>query len=203
MLADLVRFHSPRFLTTPKAFTLGSRYSRTLNLTGESFGTGGAAFLRKLVSSYGLKAQRVAVIYDNSEYGRGVVTVLKAELRPPAFDIVVDLPVTPPVTDYSPQILRIRDAKPDVLMAAQYFQDTVLTLRAMDALDYRPVFVGCASGFSDSRLPGALTLDVAQRVLSRPVFGPVAISADIPYPPFQAFYRKALQAGISRLGGLD
>ncbi|MDO8477432.1 MAG: ABC transporter substrate-binding protein [Candidatus Rokubacteria bacterium] len=205
MLADQyeIPFTSPSW-TTPKAFSLGSRYSRTLNLTGESFGAGGAAILRKLISSHGLKAQRVALIYDNSEYGRGVITVLKAELRPPAFDIVVDLPVTPPVTDYSPQMLRIRDAKPDVLMAAQYFQDTVLTLRAMDALGYHPVFVGCASGFSDARLPDALGPDVARRVLSRPVFGPIAIGANIPYPPLQAFYRKAVQAGIKfGTGGLD
>lgn len=196
-LADQYKipFVSPSW-TTAKAFTIGSTYSRTFNLTSASFAKGGIAILRYLNENKEFKGKKVGLVFDNSEYGRGVIEVVKQELAGmPDYSIVADVPYNAPITDFAPQVLRLRDSGAEVLMAAQYYQDTVLLLRAMDGLDYRTPFVGCASGFSDSRLPGALGEGVAQRVFAAPVFGPVAVSDLLSYEPLKGFVERARAEG--------
>jgi branched-chain amino acid transport system substrate-binding protein len=197
LLADQyeIPFVSPSW-TTEKAFTLGSTYSRTFNLIGESFAEGGVAMLRNLNENEGLNAKKVGLIYDGSEYGRGVMDIVKKLMSEMSeYQVVADIPYSTPITDFSPHVLRLRDSGAEVLMSAQYFQETVQLLRAMDALDYRTPFVGCASGFSDARLPGALGEGVAQRVFAAPVFGPLAVSDLLSYGPLSAFLDRAREEG--------
>lgn len=191
-----IPFVSPSW-TSPKAFTIGSTYSRTLNLTGASFATGGVKMLKFLNEEKGLKAKKIGLIYDGSEYGRGVSDIIKEQLADTDYEFSADLPVTPPITDFTPQVLRLRDSGAEVLMAALYYQEVVLLLRAMDALDYRVPFVGCASGFSDSRLPGALGGEIAERTLGAPVFGPVAVTDKINYAPLSNFLDRARAEGAT------
>ena len=189
-----IPFLSPSW-TTAKAFTIGSTYSRTFNLTGESFATGGVSMLKYLNEEKGMNAKKVGLIYDGSEYGRGVIDIIKENLKGTEYTVVEDLPYTTPVTDFVPQVLRLRNSGAEVLMSAQYFQETVLLLRAMDSLDYRVPFVGCASGFSDTRLPGSLGSAIAERTLGAPVFGPVAVSDLVHYKPLQTFLDRARAEG--------
>ena len=199
-----IPFVSPSW-TTEKAFTIGSTYSRTFNLIGESFALGGIEMLRNLNENEGLNAKKVGLIYDGSEYGRGVMQiVVKLLAEMDGYSVVADIPYNTPITDFSSYVLRLRDSGAEVLMSAQYYQETVLLLRAMDSLDYRTPFVGCASGFSDVRLPGALGESVAQRALSAPVFGPVAVSDLVPYEPLSVFLDRARVEGyVFGAGGLD
>ena len=198
-----IPFLSPSW-TTAKAFTIGSTYSRTFNLTGESFAKGGVSMLKFLNDEKGMNARKVGVIYDGSEYGRGVIDIVKEMLAGTEYTVVEDLPYTTPITDFTPQVLRLRNSGAEVLMAAQYYQETVLLLRAMDSLDYRVPFVGCASGFSDTRLPGSLGDAIAERTLAAPVFGPVAVSDLVPYGPLVAFLDRARAEGYTfGTGGLD
>jgi ABC-type branched-chain amino acid transport systems, periplasmic component len=189
-----IPFLSPSW-TTAKAFTIGSTYSRTFNLTGETFAKGGVSMLKYLNEERSMNAKKVGLIYDGSEYGRGVADIIKENLKGTEYTVVEDLPYTAPITDFVPQVLRLRNSGAEVLMAAQYYQETVLLLRAMDSLDYRVPFVGCASGFSDFRLPGSLGSATAERILSGPVFGPVAVSDLVPYQPLQAFLDRARAEG--------
>lgn len=198
-----IPFLSPSWTTT-KAFTIGSTYSRPFNLTGASFAGGGVSMLKYLNEEKGMNAKKVGIIYDGSEYGRGVIGIVKEMLAGTEYTIVEDLPYTTPITDFAPQVLRLRDSGAEVLMAAQYYQETVLLLRAMDSLDYRVPFVGCASGFSDSRLPSGLGDAIAERTLAAPVFGPVAVSDLIPYGPLVAFLDRARAEGyVFGSDGLD
>lgn len=198
-----IPFLSPAW-TSAKAFTIGSTYSRTFNLTGESFAKGGVSMLKYLNDEKGMNAKKVGVIYDGSEYGRGVIDIVKGMLAGTEYTVVEDLPYTTPITDFTPQVLRLRNSGAEVLMAAQYYQETVLLLRAMDSLDYRVPFVGCASGFSDSRLLGGLGDAIAERTLAAPVFGPVAVSDLVPYGPLVAFLDRARAEGFTfGPGGLD
>lgn len=112
--------------------------------------------------------------------------------------LVIDLPVTPQSSEYSATILRLRESGADVLIAAFYFQETVLFLRAADTLKYRVPIIGAASGFSDTRLPGALGSNVAARVFKQiPLFGATTgLHLDSKYRPLQGLIQSAAKETI-------
>lgn len=186
-----VPFVSP-FWSSEKALTLNSRYSRTLNLTSGSYGGAGVNLLKVLRSKHGLAGTKAAVVYDNSEYGRGASDVVKRLLVQGGTPAALDLPVTPGSSDYGPTVLRIRESGADVVLACFYFQETVLLLRAADALSFRTPIIGIGSGFADARLPGALGPEVAARALKAPVFGTTTgMRENSKYGPLQALLKAA------------
>lgn len=186
-----IPFVSP-YWTSDKAFGLNSRYSRTINITSPSHGKAAVNMLKELRDKHKTPVSKVAVLFDNSEYGRSSADSVKRLLGPAGFNVVLDLSVTPGSSEYTPVILRARDSGADVVMAGFYFQETVLLLRAADTINYRNPIIGFGSGFSDARLPGALGADVAARVLKAPVFGTTpGIREDTKYAPLQALLRAA------------
>ena len=53
-------------------------------------------------------------------------------------------------TDVSAQVLQLKQAKPDVVIFVSYTSDSILYLKTMRNLDYKPpVLIGDDSGFSD------------------------------------------------------
>ncbi len=186
-----IPFVSP-FWTSDKALDLNSRYSRTINLTSSSHARTVVNMLKVLRDKYKLPASKVAVLFDNSEYGRAASDGVKRLLGQSGIQLALDLPVSPGSSDYAPAILRARDSRAEVVMAGFYFQETVQLLRAADALDYRVPIIGFASGFADARLPGALGPDVAARVLKSPVFGTTTgMRENTKYGPLQALLKEA------------
>ncbi|NKE68890.1 ABC transporter substrate-binding protein [Ramlibacter sp. RBP-2] len=186
-----VPFVSP-FWSSEKAFTLNSRYSRTLNLTSGSYAAAAVNLLKVLRNKHGVAASKVAVVYDNSEYGRAAADAVKRLLVQGGTPAALDLPVTPGSSDYGPTILRVRDSGADVVLAGFYFQETVLLLRAADALNFRVPIIGFGSGFADARLPGALGPEVAARALKAPVFGTTTgMRESTKYGPLQALLKAA------------
>ncbi len=191
-LSDQYRipFVSP-FWSSEKAFTLNSRYSRTLNLVSSSYASGGVNMLKVLRAKYGL-ARKVALVYDSGEYGKGASAAARPLLEAAGMVPVLDLPVTPGASDYGPTILRIRDSGADTILAGFYFQESVLLLRAADSLNFRAPIVGMGSGFTDVRLPGALGPEVAARALKAPVFGTATgMRLDTKYAPLQKLLKAS------------
>lgn len=191
-----IPFVSP-FWSSDKAFGLNSRYSRTLNLTSGSYAAAAVNMLKILRDKHKMPVTKVAVLFDNSEYGRAASDVVKRLLGQAGLPVALDLPVTPGSNDYAPAVLRARDSGADVLMAGFYFQETVLLLRAADALNYRTPIIGFASGFADARLPGALGADVAARALKAPVFGTTTgMRENTKYGPLQALLKSAEKEAV-------
>lgn len=191
-----IPFVSP-FWSSDKAFTLNSRYSRTLNLTSGSYASGAVNMLKALRAKHGLAANKVALVWDSGEYGKGAAAAVRRHLEALRITPVLDLPVTPGATDYTPTILRIRDSGADVVIPCFYFQEAVLLLRAADALNFRAPIIGCGSGFADMRLPGALGADVAARALKAPVFGTTTgLRENSKYAPLQGLLKAAEKEAI-------
>lgn len=68
----------------------------------------------RLVAARGWK--RIAVIHDNSAYGRDIEKFMLRSAEADHLDIVANEVYAPSDTDMTAQVLRIRDAKPDVVM---------------------------------------------------------------------------------------
>lgn len=191
-----IPFVSP-FWSSDKAFALNSRYSRTLNLTSSSYASGAVNMLKVLRAKHGLTANKVALVWDSGEYGKGAAAAVRRQLEALRISPVLDLPVTPGSTDYAPTILRVRDSGADVVIPCFYFQETVLLLRAADALNFRTPIIGCGSGFADVRLPGALGVEVAARALKAPVFGTTTgFRENSKYGPLQGLLKAAEKEAI-------
>lgn len=185
-----IPFVSP-FWTSEKAFTLNSRFSRTLNITSNSYSSSAVRMLMHLKEKHRLPANKIALTYDNSEFGRGIANSAKTELAKIGIAPVIDLPITPPQTDLTPSILRLRDSGADVILGALYFNEVVLYYRAADTLGYNVPVIAMASGFSDARLPGALGPEIAARALQIPVYGATTgLRPENPYPPLAKFFEN-------------
>lgn len=182
-----VPFISPYWVSA-KAFELNSRFARTINITSDTYADSTMKMLGVLRDKHGMKADKIAILYDNSEFGRSVGHNLREQLKRAGNPAVLDLPVTPPVTDFTPFVLRARDSGADVVLAGFYFNEAVLYIRASDALNFRVPVIGFASGFSDFRVPDALGSEIAQRALSIPIFGATTgLGEGSRYTPMQAF----------------
>ncbi len=190
-----VPFLSPTFVAE-SAYNTGSRYVRGLNIANSAYATGMADFLLHL-RKQGANITRIALAYDNSEYGRGVSAMIKERLAGSDLKVVLDLPVTPPVTDYTPQILRVRDSGAQAFVTCFFFPETALVLKAVDVSGLRiPTFVA-GSSLTDARMPGTLGAEVAQRVLSGPVFGAHSgTTLDTRYEPLRRLFKAATASGI-------
>jgi len=68
----------------------------------------------KLVAARGWK--RIAIIHDNSAYGRDIEKFMQRSAAEGHVEIVANEVYAPTDTDMTSQVLRIRDAKPDVVM---------------------------------------------------------------------------------------
>ena len=67
-----------------------------------------------------LKAKRVAVIHDKGDYGKGLATLVKAELERRNIKVVLFEGVTPGAVDYSAMVRKIKRSKPDVVAFGGY-----------------------------------------------------------------------------------
>ncbi len=81
-------------------------------------GVQAAVDARFLVERMG--AQRVAVIHNDTEYGRGLADALEAELRQLGAETVLRLEVAEGQSQYEEEVARIRQASPDAVFYAGY-----------------------------------------------------------------------------------
>lgn len=129
------------------------------------------AFLRDLKAA-GTKVDQIAVVNENTEYGTSIAKTLAEAAKDAGFNIGLQIPYSANTTDVQSQVLKLRDAKPDVVVFVSYTSDAILFVKTMKALDYKPaVLIGDDSGFSDSAFVKAVG-DQAQGAINRSAFDP-------------------------------
>ena len=105
--------------TNPKLTALG--YHNIFRTIGrdDRQGTVAAQFIAK----WG--AKRVAIVHDNSTYGKGVAVLTRSSLSTlaPKAQIVYFDAITVGAHDFSPTLTKIRDLKPDVTFFTGYFPE--------------------------------------------------------------------------------
>ena len=71
----------------------------------------------------GLDARRVAVIHDNSEYGKGLATVTRRALLERAVEVVSDVVIDPKGLDYSAAVNVVKARQPGVVFYGGYYPE--------------------------------------------------------------------------------
>lgn len=79
----------------------------------------------------GVKAKTIAMLYEGSDWGRSHAANVKKIAAERGYEIVVDEAAPANQVDYSNQLLKIRAAKPDLVIVALYTPDHLLFSRQL------------------------------------------------------------------------
>ena len=102
------------------------------------------------VKKMGQPVKTVATVYENTDYGTSIAETLRKAIKEKGFDLIAEIPYAANTTDVSPQVLQLKDKKPDAVIFVSYTSDTILYMKTLKQLDYKPpIVIGDDSGFSD------------------------------------------------------
>jgi len=153
--------------------------SAALNITGRGFkwvfrGTPIASDYARTYMRFfddmkkaGKKIDTIAIVNENTDYGTSVAESITEEAKKANIAIAIRIPYSASSTDVSAQVLQLKDKNPDVVIFISYTADSILYMKTMKNLDYKPpMVIGDDSGFSDPSFVPAV-FDVAQGVMNR------------------------------------
>jgi branched-chain amino acid transport system substrate-binding protein len=102
------------------------------------------------VKKMGHPVKTVATVYENTDYGTSIAETLRKAIKEKGFDLIAEIPYAANTTDVSSQVLQLKDKKPDAVIFVSYTSDTILYMKTLKQLDYKPpIVIGDDSGFSD------------------------------------------------------
>ncbi|WBV45438.1 ABC transporter substrate-binding protein [Pseudoroseomonas cervicalis] len=122
------------------------------------------------------KALRVAIIHEDSLYGTTVGRYQASYAKEQGLNVVETLPYPANIVDMSSLILRLQNARVDVVLQTSYQNDTVLFFRQAREANFRPrAIIGGGGGYSlretmqavgQDVIDGALNIDFTQYAIN-------------------------------------
>jgi branched-chain amino acid transport system substrate-binding protein len=98
----------------------------------------------------GAKADSIAIVHDNTEYGTSVATTITAVFKEKGMGSIIDVAYPANATDVQSQVLQLKEKKPDVVIMVTYTSDAILFAKTMQAQDYKPpMLLADDAGYSD------------------------------------------------------
>ena len=104
-----------------------------------------------------LDALRIALLWENRAFGSAVGTGVRAEAQALGVKLIYDEGYDQFMTDMTPLVQKLKDAKPDVLIVISFINDTILLHRKARELDFNvPAIIGVSAGHSVPDLKDSL-----------------------------------------------
>ena len=136
---------------------------------GTDFGAAYTDFLVELKGK-GTRIEQIAVVNENTEYGTSTGDAIIQAVKAKGLKVDLRIPYNANSTDVSAQVLQLKDANPDAVIFISYTSDSILFLKTMHNLGYKPpMVIGDDSGFSDNAFIEAVS-DLAQGAINRSSF---------------------------------
>ncbi|TAM85642.1 MAG: ABC transporter substrate-binding protein [Candidimonas sp.] len=118
-----------------------------------------------------LPTKRIAVVYENTDFGVNTYKALQKYAKQAGRVIVANIAYSAGAPSLNSETQRLAAAKPDVAIFASYTSDAMLFVRTMHQLNYAPpIFLANDAGFIDPRFVSEVGAEV-QGVLTRDVWG--------------------------------
>jgi branched-chain amino acid transport system substrate-binding protein len=125
------------------------------------------AFLHDMQDQGLNPVESIAIVNENTDYGTSIAKLVREAAAEAGFEISLEIPYNANTTDVSSQVLQLKDADPDVVIFVSYTSDSILYMKTMRDLDYRPpMVIGDDSGFSDPSFAQSVG-DIAQGAINR------------------------------------
>jgi len=100
---------------------------------------------------------RFALLWENRAFGAAVGAGARARAKELGIKLIYDEGYDQFMTDMTPLVQKLKDAKPDVLIAISFINDTILLHRKAKELDlYVPAVIGVSAGHSVPDLKDSL-----------------------------------------------
>ena len=84
------------------------------------------AFLRDMQKEFGTSVKKLAFVYENGDWGKGIAGQWKKLAKEGGYEVVIDEPYPSTATDLSPVVQKIRRSRADVLMLVSNAADAIL-----------------------------------------------------------------------------
>ena len=130
-----------------------------------------------------LKAKTVAVLFANTDFGKGGRDVVVKELEAAGVKVVADISTDVPQVDFSGPVLRAKQANADVLFVYLHEEESARALRELRKQGYDKPIVGETTLANEKVVE--LAGDAANGVVAH-----VGLTADAPNASVQAFTKK-------------
>jgi branched-chain amino acid transport system substrate-binding protein len=105
--------------------------------------------LQQFLKAQAPDVKRVALVYENSVYGKGVAEPLKSWLDENGYQVVVNELYPPLALDYRDLLNKVKAQNPDLLFLAANIPDSALIVRQARELELAPKLIsGAGAGFS-------------------------------------------------------
>jgi len=106
------------------------------------------------------KDVRIAIIHEESSYGTSVADGAEKELKESGMNLVAKESYNPTITDMSALVLKLKEAKPDVLVSVNYINDAILLVDTLKQYNAMPkVMMGCGAGTTDPNFAKTIGAD--------------------------------------------
>src|SRR5205085_2131785 len=84
------------------------------------------------------KVETVAMVNENTEYGTSTGDAIVNALREKKLNLDLRIPYNANSADVSAQVLQLKNANPDAVIFVSYTSDSILFMKTLRSLDYRP-----------------------------------------------------------------
>ncbi len=130
-----------------------------------------------------LKAKSVAVMFANTDFGKGGRDVVVKELEAAGVKVVADISTDVPQVDFSGPVLRAKQSNADVLFVYMHEEESARVLRELRKQGYDKPIVG------ETTLANEKVVELAGEAANG-VIAHVGLTADAPNATVQAFAKK-------------
>jgi branched-chain amino acid transport system substrate-binding protein len=138
----------------------GFKYTFQVGAPASRYGRAAVDFTRDvLAGKLGKPAKdvRIALLWENRAFGKSVGDGVRAYAKDLGLTIVFDDSYDQFATDMTPIVQKLKDTKPDVLIAISFLNDAVLFQRKAKELNFdTPVMMGVSAGYSAPELKDSL-----------------------------------------------
>ncbi len=107
----------------------GFKYVLRTNANSDQYGATAANFAAQVLApKLGAQAKdlRVAIVHEDSSYGQSVGRAANDTAKQLGMQVVAKESYSQTTTDLTPLVLRVKDARPDVIIATSYLNDAIL-----------------------------------------------------------------------------
>ncbi|MCL5045709.1 MAG: ABC transporter substrate-binding protein [Actinobacteria bacterium] len=113
------------------------------------------------------KDLKVAIVYEDGLYGTTVSKFAKSKAEELGLKVVAYEAYSTKSVDLSPLVMKLKEAKPDVLLATQYLTDLLLLWKQSKQLDFKvPVIIGTGGAHSNKEFIDAVGANEAEGVMN-------------------------------------
>ncbi len=102
------------------------------------------------LAKQGHRIRSVAIVNENTDYGSSTSDAIAAGLKHYGLSVAPRISYNANSSDLSTEVLQLKQANPDTVIFLSYTSDSILYMKTMHTLAYKPpVVIGDDSGFSD------------------------------------------------------